>query len=106
MKNRIISLLKELVKINSVNATLSGGPGEKEISGFVARYLAKLGLNPEIQPTAPQGNNVVAIIPGINSNDSLLLNGHLDTVGVEGMNAPFNLRQEGDKLYGRGTYGG
>ncbi len=104
MKNRIISLLSELVKINSVNATLSGGPGEKEISGFVTRYLAKLGLDPEIQPTAPDSTNVVAIIPGINRKDSILLNGHLDTVSVEGMDAPFSLRQEGDKLYGRGTY--
>ncbi|HUV78700.1 MAG TPA: M20/M25/M40 family metallo-hydrolase [Desulfobacterales bacterium] len=104
MKNRIIGLLRELVKINSVNATLSGGPGEKEISGFVARYLTKLGLDPEIQPTDSHRANVVAIIPGINPNDTLLLNGHLDTVGVEGMDAPFNLRHEGDKLYGRGTY--
>ena len=104
MKNRIISLLEDLVKINSVNATLSGGPGEKEISRFVARYLAKLGLDAEIQPADSHTTNVVAIIPGINSDDSLLLNGHLDTVGVEDMDAPFDLRQEGDKLYGRGTY--
>jgi len=104
MKNRIINLLSELVKINSVNATISGGPGEKEISGFVARYLTKLGLDPEIQPAAPDRTNVVAIIPGINRNGSLLLNGHLDTVGVEGMDAPFSLKQECDKLYGRGTY--
>ncbi|MBW2605046.1 MAG: M20/M25/M40 family metallo-hydrolase [Deltaproteobacteria bacterium] len=104
MKNRIVNLLSDLVKINSVNTTLSGGPGEKEISGFVARYLTKLGLDPEIQLAAPDRTNVVAIIPGINRNGSLLLNGHLDTVGVKGMDAPFSLRQEGDRLYGRGTY--
>ena len=104
MKNRITRLLGELVEINSVNATLSGGPGEKEISGFVARYLANLGLNPEILPADSHTINVVAMVPGINSDDSLLLNGHLDTVGVEGMDAPFNLRQTDDKLYGRGTY--
>lgn len=104
MKNRIVNLLSELVKINSVNAALSGGPGEKEISGFIARYLANLKLNPKIQRTGADGANVVAVIPGINRDGSLLLNGHLDTVGVEGMSAPFSLRQEGDKLYGRGTY--
>jgi acetylornithine deacetylase len=32
------------------------------------------------------------------------LNGHIDTVGVEGMPSPFTLRQEGDRLYGRGAY--
>jgi len=32
------------------------------------------------------------------------MNGHLDTVGIEGMDKPFTLRKDGDKLYGRGTY--
>ena len=30
-----------------------------------------------------------------------MLNGHVDTVGVEGMNAPFAPRIEGDRLFGR-----
>ena len=34
---------------------------------------------------------------------SLALNGHLDTVGVEGMDDPFSARIEGDRMYGRGT---
>ena len=34
----------------------------------------------------------------------LLLNSHLDTVGVEGMPDPFTLRREDDRLYGRGAY--
>ena len=32
------------------------------------------------------------------------MNGHLDTVGIEGMDDPFTIRRDGDKLYGRGTY--
>ena len=34
---------------------------------------------------------------------SLALNGHLDTVGVDGMDEPFSPRIEGDRMYGRGT---
>lgn len=104
MENRIIKILGKLVKINSINTTLASGPGEKEIAEFIAQYLSELGLDPEIQTSAPRRTNVVAIIPGINRESSLLLNGHLDTVGVEGMDAPFSLKKEGDKLYGRGAY--
>ena len=42
--------------------------------------------------------------PGSGGGRSLRLNGHLDTVGVAGMNAPFEPRIEGDRLYGRGAY--
>lgn len=35
---------------------------------------------------------------------SLLLNGHVDTVGVVGMSEPFRPRVEGGRLYGRGAY--
>jgi acetylornithine deacetylase len=35
---------------------------------------------------------------------TLLLCGHLDTVGVEGVNAPHEPRVDGDRLYGRGAY--
>ena len=48
--------------------------------------------------------NVVAVARGKTGRGALVLNGHIDTVGVEGMPAPFTLRREGDRLYGRGAY--
>jgi len=104
MENSIVDLLSELVRINSVNLTLSHGPGENEVAEFIRQRLNELALGPEIQTIAPDRHNVTAVISGANSAKSLLLNGHLDTVGVEGMDDPFRLRQEGDRLYGRGTY--
>ena len=104
MEDRVIHLLSELVGINSVNPTLSHGPGEQEISQFVAQYIKGLDLEPEIQPVAPKRNNVVAIIPGVGRTHPLLFNAHLDTVGVEDMDDPFGLRRSGDRLYGRGAY--
>ena len=104
MENSIVDLLSGLVRINSANLTLSQGPGESEIAKFIQHRLDELKLGSEIQTIAPDRHNLIAVIPGANPAKSLLLNGHLDTVGVEGMDDPFNLRREGDRLYGRGTY--
>ena len=104
MEEQIISILSRLVEINSVNSTLSGGPGEAELANFVLQYLRKLKLDAELQKVNPGRANVVATIKGTRRQDSILLNSHLDTVGVEGMPSPFELRQENDRLYGRGTY--
>jgi acetylornithine deacetylase len=104
MEERIVSILTELVAINSINTTLSGGPGEKEIAAFIRRQLSRLGFKAQVQKVSGERANVVGFIPGQNQSPPLLLNGHIDTVGVEGMPSPFTLRQEGDRLYGRGTY--
>jgi acetylornithine deacetylase len=103
MEKFIVDLLSRLVRINSVNLTLSHGPGENEIAEFIRHRLDELELGPEIQTIAPGRYNVIARISGANRGQSLLLNGHLDTVGVEGMDDPFILRQAGDRLYGRGA---
>ena len=84
MVNSIVDLLNELVRIDSVNLTLSHGPGEIEIAKFIRDRLDELELSPEIQTSAPDRYNVVAVVPGANPGKSLLFNSHLDTVGVEG----------------------
>jgi acetylornithine deacetylase len=104
MENSIVDLLSELVRINSVNLTLSQGPGESEIAKFIRHRFDELELSPVIQTIAPDRHNLIAVVPGANPGKSLLLNGHLDTVGVESMEDPFILRREGDRLYGRGAY--
>jgi acetylornithine deacetylase len=104
MQDRIVPLLKELVAINSVNTTLSGGPGEKNIAEFTHNYLKRLGFDVQLQVVSGERANVAALVRGQSPEPSVLLNGHLDTVGVEGMPSPFSLRQEGDRLYGRGAY--
>ena len=47
---------------------------------------------------------MIAIARGSGGGRSLLLNAHLDTVGVAGMDAPFEPRIEDGRLYGRGAY--
>jgi len=104
MEDRILFVLSELVGINSISPTLANGPGESEIAEYVGQFLQKINLDVDIQTVVLDRANVVAIVPGIDRKRSLLLNGHLDTVGIDDMAEPFRLRQEGDRLYGRGAY--
>ncbi len=104
MEKRLENLLSALVACNSINPTLAGGPGEVEVVALVAHLLGGFGLTPEVQEVAPGRPNVVARVPGRGETPPLLLNAHLDTVGVEDMDQPFTLRREDDQLYGRGAY--
>ena len=104
MEESVFTLLSELVEINSVNPTLAQGPGETKIVEFLKHRLAGLKLDPLVHRPAPGRCNLVAVVPGVQRGKSLLLNGHLDTVGVEGMDDPFSLKRDGDRLYGRGAF--
>lgn len=99
------SLLSELVAIDSMNPELvSGAAGEAELSRFVAGWCTRAGLEVQIQEVASGRTNVVAIARGSGGGRSLMLNAHMDTVGVEGMDGPFAPRVAGNRLYGRGAY--
>ena len=96
-------LASALVAIDSVNPGLvPGGAGERQIASFVADWCAEHGLDVEI--LGNERPSVVATKRGSGGGRSLLLNGHVDTVGVAGMEAPFEPRLEGGRLYGRGAY--
>jgi acetylornithine deacetylase len=103
MPSSLPELTAALVAIDSVNpALVPGGAGEREIASFVADWCAAHGLDVEI--LGKERPSVVATKRGSGGGRSLLLNGHLDTVGVAGMEAPFNPRIEDGRLYGRGAY--
>ncbi len=77
---------QELVQINSINPSLSSdGNGEEEIATYVADSLNALGLDVELSEIAPGRFNVVGTLKGSGGGRSLLLNAHMDTVGVDGM---------------------
>ncbi|MFO7707483.1 MAG: M20/M25/M40 family metallo-hydrolase [Desulfobacterales bacterium] len=104
MEQRIISLLGDLVAVNSINATLAEGPGESELAYFIFNHLKRLGIDAELYSLAAARASVVGVVRGKTRRGSIVLNGHIDTVGVEGMDSPFALCREGDRLYGRGAY--
>ena len=102
--NQIAEVLADLVKIESVNpALVPGGEGEEKIARYVADFLRRAGLEIDLQQVAPGRFNTVGILRGSGGGRSLMLNGHLDTVGVAGMAEPFSARVEERRLYGRGA---
>jgi acetylornithine deacetylase len=81
-----------------------GGAGEAEIARFVAGWLRERGLDVEIVEDTPGRPSVIATRRGTGGGRSLMLNAHLDTVGVEGMERPFEPQERDGRLYGRGAY--
>lgn len=101
--DELTELTAQLVAIDSVNpALVRGGNGEREIALFVAEWCEQRAL--EVEVVGDERPSVIAIRRGSGGGRSLLLNGHLDTVGVAGMTAPHTPRVERGRLYGRGAY--
>ncbi|HEV8319435.1 MAG TPA: ArgE/DapE family deacylase [Vicinamibacterales bacterium] len=104
-RREVEQLLSELIAIDSVNPDLvAGGAGEAAIAGYVAGWLRERDLDVTLQHVADGRANVVARASGSGGGKSLMLNAHLDTVGVAGMTDPFAARVDGSRLYGRGAY--
>ena len=98
-------LLSDLVSINSINPDLiPGAPGEGEIARYIAAWLERVGLDVELVESVSGRPNVVGIARGTGSGKTLLLNGHMDTVGVAGMTDAHQPRIKNGRLYGRGSY--
>jgi acetylornithine deacetylase len=103
--SNLAELTAQLVRINSVNPDLvPGGAGEGDIARFVADWLEDAGLEVETEEVASGRFNVVGTARGSGGGRSLLLNAHMDTVGVAGMESPFEPRSQDGRLYGRGAY--
>lgn len=110
-REEAISLQRELVRRPAIGPE-NGGAGEGEKAAFLRDYLANLGLEvhdyPAPDPRVPGGYrpNLVAFLPGRRPERVWVLS-HLDVV-PEGerhlwQSDPFDLRVEGDRLYGRGV---
>lgn len=103
--NQLEQLLHDLVAIDSINPDLvPGAAGEAAIAAYIADWLRAAGLEVHIQEVRPGRPNVIGIARGAGGGRSLLLNGHVDTVGVVGMSEPFGASIADGRLYGRGAY--
>ena len=101
----LIETLRKMVSINSVNPSLTPeGKGEADLGIFLADELDKLGLETTFHEIEPRRANTVGVLKGSGEGRSLLLNAHMDTVGVEGMTIdPFGGEIKDGRLYGRGS---
>jgi acetylornithine deacetylase/succinyl-diaminopimelate desuccinylase family protein len=100
----VLKLLRDLVAIDSVNPSLvPGAAGEAAIADAIASHLRRIGLDVEMQEAAPGRPHVIGVLEGRRKGRSLMLCGHVDTVGVDGMQAPFDPVERGGRIYGRGS---
>lgn len=99
-----VALLRQLVRIDSRNPSLvNGAEGEGPVAHALAATLRDWGFAVSLAEAAPGRPNVVARI-GRPGGRTLLFNGHLDVVGVEGMrHAPFDAEERDGQLFGRGS---
>lgn len=102
----LIQLLKDMVKIDSVNPSLvKGARGETEMANLCSWYLESLGMDVKMYDVEPGRPNVVGVLKGKGGGRALLLNGHTDTVGADYMTIdPFEPTIKDGKLYGRGSF--
>lgn len=106
----VLELLAQLIAIDSVNSDLvPGGAGESAIADWCAAWLAERGFEVTRVETRAGHPSLVAIARGTGGGETLLLNGHLDTVGVAGYDGdPFSGAVDtvdgAERIVGRGAF--
>ncbi|MEH7344628.1 M20/M25/M40 family metallo-hydrolase [Bacillus sp. JJ1532] len=104
-KSEVLELLRDLIRIPSVNPTLAPEEGynEVQIAEFAVNWLKKHKVDARLEFVEPGRPNVFAEV-GDGDGPTLCLCAHLDTVGTKGMEiAPFDPKVEGSRVYGRGS---
>ena len=101
-----LALLRQLVAIDSVNPGLAAtGAGETAIADWSAHWLGDHGFEVHRLERTPGRPSVVGIARGTGGGRSLMLNGHLDTVGIAGYDGdPLAVEIRDGQVHGRGTF--
>jgi len=101
-----VSLLARLVAIDSVNPDLvPGAAGEGDIARFCADWLGRHGFEVHWIEEVVGRPSVVGIARGNGGGRTLMFNGHIDTVGLQGYDGPpLEPRRAGGRLHGRGSF--
>lgn len=100
-----LALTRALVACDSRNPAFApDAPGEGAAAQLLAETLTRWGFTVDLVEVTPGRPNVIARIGGGHGGRSLILNGHLDTVGVAGMtHDPYGADIRDGRLYGRGS---
>jgi len=101
-----VALAIELISIDSVNSQLvPGAAGEGPLAAYCAEWFSTRGFGVRVHESIPGRPSVVATAKGTGGGRSLMLNGHLDTVGVATwVGEPFIPEVSDGNLYGRGAF--
>lgn len=101
-----VDLLARLVATDSVNpALVPGGAGESLAAELCGAWLSARGFEVHRLEKRPGRPSLVAVARGTGGGRSLMLNGHLDTVGLADYDGdPLAPRTADGRMYGRGTF--
>jgi acetylornithine deacetylase len=99
------ALARALLRIDSRNPSLApDGPGESACVTLLRDVLDAWGFRTEVHDAAPGRPNLLARVGAARGGAKLMLSGHVDVVGVDGMtHAPFDAVERDGRLYGRGA---
>ena len=98
-------LVCDLVAIESVNPDLvPSGSGEAAIAQFIGSWFRDCGIEVAVVEPVAGRPSVVGRVRGRGGGRSLMLNGHVDTVGAGAMEKPFSPEVREGRVYGRGAY--
>ena len=103
---RMIGDLSAMIAIPSMNPFQGEARKdyrEKEIAEFYCERMSELGLDVGTREVVPGRPNVWGVLKGMGDGPSLMLAGHLDTVGNENYPEAFSPRVENNRVYGRGA---
>ncbi|MGX9355132.1 M20 family metallopeptidase [Roseobacteraceae bacterium S113] len=104
-RKALLADLSDMIRCPSVNSF--GAPtdiaAEAAMADLFEDKLRALGLEIGTQDVSPGRRNVWGRLKGSGTGPTILLAGHMDTVGVEGYADPFNPKTDDGKVYGRGA---
>lgn len=114
-EDAVTALTRRLVAIDATNPSLvAGGAGERELALVVADWLAERGLEVRLVGADPARPSVLARRRGVGGGRTLMLAGHLDTVGgpgtgtgtarASGTGVTTGADPAGGRIVGRGAY--
>ena len=97
------ALTRSLVAIDATNPSLvTGGAGERELAEAIGAWLDDHGFDVRLVGADPVRPSVLARRRGTGGGPTLMLAGHLDTVGGSGASAAVST--DDDRIVGRGAY--
>ena len=96
----LLKITKDLVAIDSSTTCPAR---ERNVAEYLLELFKKEGIRAWVQEVKDGRGNVIAVLKGDGRGKSLMLNGHMDTVPVTGMEDPFRGKTEDGWLWGRGT---
>lgn len=99
-----VDTLREIVAIDSRNPALEeGAPGERALAEQLQRLVEPWGFRTELLDHGGDRASLLATRPGRGGGRSLMVNAHIDTVGVAGMADPFSGELRDGRVWGRGA---